>query len=110
MTKKQKLNKLKYINDYPLIKFLFTKNGIVKIYRPKNISDLDFFNLIQFLNKIIFKHREIYFSNQKVLKISNQTEITQISKEIEGDNKKSKFSFKDVEVNFFLLNYLKEGI
>ena len=91
-----KLNKLKYINDYPLIKFVFTKNGIVKIYRPDYISDLDFFELVQFLNKIIFKHRTLFFSYPRELNISNQTEITPVDVEGEGvDNDSSKFSFKD---------------
>ena len=94
-----KQNKLKYINDYPLIKFVFTKNGIIKIYRPDYISDLDFFELIQFLNKIIFKHRALFFSNQKESKLSNQTEFAPINVEEEVDNDSSKFSFKD---------YLKE--
>ena len=61
LKKKNKVTKLKYINDYPLIKFSFTKNGIVKIYKPSNMSDLDMFDLVQFLNKIIIKHRDYFF-------------------------------------------------
>ena len=88
--KNNKSDKFKYINDYPLIKFVFTKNGILKIYRPNNISDLDFFELVQFINKIIFKHRDLFFS----IKISNHTENT-LNNKGEGDNEGSKFSFKD---------------
>ena len=55
--------KLKFVNNYPLIKFIFTKNGILKIYRPYGLSDLDFFDIIHFLNQIILKNRNNSFEN-----------------------------------------------
>ena len=61
---KNKKEKLKFVNNSPLIKFTFTKSGIINIYRPDNISDLDFFDFVQSLNRIIFANRDRFFVGQ----------------------------------------------
>ena len=58
---KNKEGKMKFVNNFPLIKFTFTKNGIINIYRPDNLSDLDFFDFVQSLNRIIFANRDRFF-------------------------------------------------
>ena len=61
---KNRKEKLKFVNNSPLIKFTFTKNGIINIYRPDNLSDLDFFDFVQSLNRIIFANRDRFFIGQ----------------------------------------------
>ena len=59
---KDKKEKLKFVNNSPLIKITFTKNGIINIYRPDNIPDLIFFDFVQSLNRIIFTNKDKFFT------------------------------------------------
>lgn len=91
--KKKESKKLKYVNDFPLIKFTFSQNGIINIYRPDSISDLDFYDLIQFLNRIIFQNKKKFFDieSKKRKKEYNHSEKIYL----DDEKANSEFSFKD---------------
>ena len=88
---KNKKEKLKFVNNSPLIKFTFTKNGIINIYRPDNISDLDFFDFVQSLNRIIFTNRDRFFPNQN---FEDTEEENSFSKDLIDYCKTMNFKFK----------------
>ena len=69
---KNKKEKLRFVNKSPLIKFTFTKNGIINIYRPDNIPDLDFFDFVQSLNRIIFVNRDKFFEGKNFKKAKEE--------------------------------------
>ena len=97
--------KLQYINNFPLIKFIFTKNGILKIYRPKNISDIDFYDFIQLLNRIIFINKDKFFSKSNYeaeYDINNNEEEEIIENDLFSETDEDKL------FNFSIKNYIKE--
>ena len=61
-------NKLKNFYNFPLIKFTFSENGILNIYKPNTISNFDFIILIQNINEII------YLNKNKFLSFNSQTQ------------------------------------
>ena len=103
--KKNKIRRLKFVNDYPLIKFTFSKNGIINIYRPDNISDLDFYDIVQFLNGIIFKNKELFFDAHNIGEEDNEDNIHD-NEEYEYYEKEDNYR----EGNFSFKNYFKEKL
>ena len=95
-----KKEKLKFVNNYPLIKFTFTKNGIINIYRPDSISDLDFFDFVQSLNRIIFINRDRFFIGQNF----------EESKEEKSSSKDLKDYCWNMNIKFKLFSFKYMGV
>ena len=98
---KKQSKKLKFINDFPLIKFIFSKNGILTIYKPKYYSDLDFYDLIQLLNRIIFTNKDKFFSKHV---FDGEYDLNNNHTK---NNEKEKPE-EDKLFNFSIKNYIKE--
>ena len=88
---KNKEEKFRFVNKSPLIKFTFTKNGIINIYRPDNIPDLDFFDFVQSLNRIIFVNRDKFFKGQS---FKNEKEEKSSSKNLKDNCENMNFNLK----------------
>ena len=76
-------SKLKYLYNYPFIKFTFSENGILNIYKPNEISNYDFIILIQNINKIIYTNKNTFF------RFNSQTE--------NQNHEENKFENYDIE-------------
>ena len=84
-----KSKQLKYLFNFPFIKFTFSEKGILKIYKHNEISNFDFISLIQNINQIIFSNKN------KLFKINSQTENQK--------NKENEFEYYDIENSINIL-------